>query len=230
MRSYLHRMAANALSRERSIHPVLGSLWASQRSADSFEASGETLVPGARPQRAQDAEQSQTPIQPRSLVQSARMESMDVEREQRSAEHSSEFMPQTRAEVAMPIHPSSETAQVHAMSALPRVASQSEGDSGLRAVGSEFQQRNFKPLVPESSERAQASQNVAVPAVAAPRIDSFRRQALAQSSRGPDSIEIHIGRIEVLAAQPQPAQRPPVQPARKSLDLGEYLRRGGGTR
>lgn len=40
----------------------------------------------------------------------------------------------------------------------------------------------------------------------------------------PDEIHIHIGRIEV-AAIPQPVQRPAAPPARKSLDLGEYLKR-----
>jgi hypothetical protein len=41
----------------------------------------------------------------------------------------------------------------------------------------------------------------------------------------PDEIHIHIGRIEV-AAISQPAPRPAAPPARKSLDLGEYLKRG----
>jgi hypothetical protein len=222
MRSYLHRMAANALSRERSIHPVLGSLWASQRSADSFEASGETLVPGTKPQRAQGLEQLQ--------VQPTRVDSVHIEQEQSPAERGPDVTPWSGPKEVMPIHPSSEAQRVHAISTLSGTASPAESDGGLPTVRPESQQRNFKPLVPESSQRVQASQNVAVPAVATPRIDSSRRQALAQPAREPDSIEIHIGRIEVLAAQPQPAQRPPAQPARKSLDLGEYLRRGGGTR
>jgi hypothetical protein len=45
--------------------------------------------------------------------------------------------------------------------------------------------------------------------------------SLAEES---DAIEIHIGRIEVLAAPPRPAQPAAPRPARKSLDLGEYLR------
>jgi hypothetical protein len=46
-------------------------------------------------------------------------------------------------------------------------------------------------------------------------------------SQEPDEIHIHIGRIEV-AAIAQPAPRPTAPPARKSLDLGEYLKRGNG--
>jgi hypothetical protein len=226
MKSYLHRMAASTLSRERSVHPVLGTLWAPQRSADAFELSGETIMPGAKPQRTQDAEQTQTPVQPQMqahlLVQPTRVDSLHIESEQSSA-----FMPQTRAEAGMPMHSSSEAQRIHAISALARATSPTEGNGELPPAGSEPQRRNFKPLVPESSEQAQASQNAAVPAVAAPRVDSLRRQPVAQPAREPDTIEIHIGRIEVLAAQPQQVQRPPAQPARKSLDLGEYLRRGG---
>jgi hypothetical protein len=40
-----------------------------------------------------------------------------------------------------------------------------------------------------------------------------------------DEIEIHIGRIEVTAVQPA-AQRSPAPPARKALNLDEYLKRG----
>ena len=43
----------------------------------------------------------------------------------------------------------------------------------------------------------------------------------------PDEIQIHIGRIEVTAVPPPPP-RPAAPPLRKSLDLGEYLKRGRG--
>jgi hypothetical protein len=40
-------------------------------------------------------------------------------------------------------------------------------------------------------------------------------------------VEIHIGRIEVTAVPP-PVTRPVASQPRKSLDLGEYLKRGRG--
>lgn len=43
-----------------------------------------------------------------------------------------------------------------------------------------------------------------------------------------DEIQIHIGRIEVTAVPPAPV-RSPAQPVRRSLKLGEYLRRGRGS-
>lgn len=43
----------------------------------------------------------------------------------------------------------------------------------------------------------------------------------------PDEIAIHIGRIEVAAVQ-QPVVRPAAAPARRSISLDEYLKRGNG--
>ena len=45
----------------------------------------------------------------------------------------------------------------------------------------------------------------------------------------PDEIEIHIGRIEVIAVQPAQAARPAAL-ARKSMSLDEYLKRNNGGR
>jgi hypothetical protein len=50
---------------------------------------------------------------------------------------------------------------------------------------------------------------------------------VAQPEQEADEIQIQIGRIEVTAVPSAPA-RPPAQPARKSLRLDEYLRRGRG--
>lgn len=47
-------------------------------------------------------------------------------------------------------------------------------------------------------------------------------------AREPDEIQIHIGRIEVAALPPAPV-RPAPKPAHKSLDLGAYLKRRGGS-
>jgi hypothetical protein len=44
------------------------------------------------------------------------------------------------------------------------------------------------------------------------------------SERGADDIQIHIGRVEVIAVPPA-TPRPAVAPARKAMSLDEYLRR-----
>jgi hypothetical protein len=48
----------------------------------------------------------------------------------------------------------------------------------------------------------------------------------ASPGRKPDEVQIHIGRIEVTAVAPSPSGRPPINPARKSPSLDEYLKRG----
>jgi hypothetical protein len=52
-------------------------------------------------------------------------------------------------------------------------------------------------------------------------------QQQARAERQGDEIQIHIGRIEVIATPPA-APRPMPVPARKSQTLDEYLRRGSG--
>jgi hypothetical protein len=85
-------------------------------------------------------------------------------------------------------------------------------------------QQTTRPLVP--------APRIPVPAMAGARKalpfppPSQRHPQPPQSLvEEPDSVEIHIGRIEVLAAPSRPAQPAAPQSERKSLDLGEYLRR-----
>jgi hypothetical protein len=51
------------------------------------------------------------------------------------------------------------------------------------------------------------------------------RRNPVEAAPEPDSIEIHIGRIEVTAVPP-PAARPAAPSRPKSVNLGEYLKRG----
>jgi hypothetical protein len=46
------------------------------------------------------------------------------------------------------------------------------------------------------------------------------------ATREPDEIQIHIGRIEVVAVPQQQAARAPAKSTRKSVSLDEYLKRG----
>jgi len=89
-------------------------------------------------------------------------------------------------------------------------------------------QEPSKPLAPEVPRPAEAAflENTSPPA---PDRRGFGRALPARHAtrveRDAEDIQIHIGRIEVTAVPPAPA-RPVVQPARKSLRLDEYLRRG----
>jgi len=229
MKSYLQRMATSALLRERAIHPVLGSLWAPARHADSFEMSSETLGTSTRPERVKNAERMRNPFQDQFQDESPRMESMQDEKGQRFVEQSSAFKPLIGAETVKPVQHSPGAQSARTIRGLPHVFTQDEGGSGFEGARLEPKQRSFTPLVAQSAQRDDASHRVAAPMVTS-RNDLSRRQSSAQHVYEPDAIEIHIGRIEVLATQPQQVQRPQAQSARKSLDLGEYLRRGGRTR
>ena len=88
----------------------------------------------------------------------------------------------------------------------------------------------YQPLVAQTQPTTTQMQSLAAAANAArnARAETARRAA-SIVQREADEIHIHIGRIEVaaIAANPQPAQRPQA-PARRSLNLDEYLRRGNG--
>jgi hypothetical protein len=79
---------------------------------------------------------------------------------------------------------------------------------------------SFEPLLPRESRSP-----LAVSGVRRAKSDAFQRSIPAE--REPDRVEIHIGRIEVTAV-PQEAPRPAPTRPRKSLDLGEYLKRRDG--
>ena len=70
---------------------------------------------------------------------------------------------------------------------------------------------------------AQPSSPLVLAARGNERTDASSR--MARPDRETDEVQIHIGRIEVTAVPPAPA-RPAAPPARKSLRLDEYLRRG----
>jgi hypothetical protein len=88
------------------------------------------------------------------------------------------------------------------------------------------------PASPRQSRRiefprlAVPAPRIPAPAATSVRPPSGQSAQRAQSPKHePDAIEIHIGRIEVLAGQPRPIQPAAPSPARKSVDLREYLRR-----
>jgi hypothetical protein len=81
---------------------------------------------------------------------------------------------------------------------------------------------SYRPLVPSM---------VGDPAAALPgAVKRTAKQSLVRSEERaastPDDIQIHIGRVEVTAVQQTQAPRAPVRPARRSVNLEEYLKRG----
>ena len=93
-------------------------------------------------------------------------------------------------------------------------------------------ERPFVPSVPGDFSQGDGV-GVARSGGAAFSVGNGRRDRAASApnregaSREPDEIQIHIGRIEVVAAQP-PAPRPAPKPQRKAPSLDDYLRRRNG--
>ena len=220
MSCYLERMAAGVLSRERAIHPVVGSLWAPRQAADSVQASGEAPAIGEGAHRAQAAEADRSRTK---AVVPARASALVPVIKEKTVSALQPLMPQAAS-------------QNDSFLAELRMAGTGEGETTPQQGASHSQkQRVFTPLIqPQSRETPQqslSSLHLDAPAQPGTRVDAMRRQPQdKRSEREPDAIEIHIGRIEVLAAPQQQERRAPVPAPRKSLDLGEYLRRGGRAR
>ena len=91
-----------------------------------------------------------------------------------------------------------------------------------------FRQGRYSPLVTEGFRPSEAA-FVRNSSPLSPERGRIERTGPARHSapaeRSADDIEIHIGRIEVMAVPPAPP-RQTVPPVRKSLRLDEYLRRG----
>jgi hypothetical protein len=59
-----------------------------------------------------------------------------------------------------------------------------------------------------------------------PRANPLPASPVAAAAPPADEIQIHIGRIEITAVAPAPAQRPAVRPNPRGVSLDEYLRHG----
>ena len=101
--------------------------------------------------------------------------------------------------------------------------SKSKGDEKTTHVTFLPPQASLEATIVESPpHNAQAPHLAATRGMPQPRLAGGSRP----SSRGADEIQINIGRIE-LTAIPQTPQRP-APPARQSINLDEYLKRGNG--
>lgn len=106
------------------------------------------------------------------------------------------------------------------------------GEAHFLRVKGGPRERPFVPVVAgEFGPPAPYGGNTAVPAdparSAADR-ERSRASGVPAAPREPDEINIHIGRIEVTAAQPPPLRPAAPKSHRKAPSLEEYLRRRGG--
>ena len=236
MRGYLQRLALGVMRPERTIHPMVGSVFSPQHQPEMSEALPRESSIFASSQPRSDAKHSQEEGERRFFTG-----------EQKSGA-ASEAMEPNRLRAPEPIYtpliPNVEAIQGKQTEDFPRPAEKiSSSHPGEKSTLEALPERNahpgeqtkelvvthvYAPKVSESTVHstlkapAQKMDPFAATPRRAPRENSSRRSATPSGQ--PDEIQIHIGRIEVTAVQQAPVP-PAVKPTRKGLSLDEYLQR-----
>jgi hypothetical protein len=228
MKGHLQRMAASAIRPQSGVHPLVGSIYAGRAFADATrDAAAEAGLHEEErwttsPQPL--GEQRDRWIEPDalSLFESTRSEIFErrLERPATEASRQKERIDAQRA----PFRPLLSAAETESAES-SRYDSAGDGERQLRSNASferddSARESSFEALLPNESRSS-----LAVSSVRRAKAETFERSIPAE--REPDRVEIHIGRIEVTAV-PQEAPRPAPTRPRKSLDLGEYLKRRDG--
>jgi hypothetical protein len=246
MSGYLQRMALSAMKPGGTIQPVIGSLF-----APSPYLSQPDVMPLEGAQPATTAAPEELP--PRAAVRPLRRDPVSRVTEPPSERPRASVPVKSPVEFSIeaftPMFPANggqqqdqEEPETHGEpeSAIPReeFSHDPESEKAVRdmrpreAAAAPGQAREASPRQAKNPFRIQtpppeepAGQDFRiVPAFKPPanRGDGTGRNGTSRAE--PDEIEIHIGRIEVIAAPPAPAARP-APPARKSMSLDEYLKR-----
>jgi hypothetical protein len=241
MSGFLQRLASGVLHERGAIHPAAGTIWSAAGAtgpgmmeppgtAEPIEFSNEVRVPPADASAPAAMQQSaQQPANPQ--MQPSRNAAVS----HRAAHGDTE---QTAIAETVAFHPLVASLQRRAVST-PPPAPQANATMPQSQAGPSPRQQVALPEHPGSQQMhwIEPAQSLVPPRIPVPAMTGARNapsflppsQRHAQPAQSvveePDSIEIHIGRIEVLAAPSRPAQPASPRSARKSLDLGEYLRR-----
>jgi hypothetical protein len=222
MSGFLERLASGVLRANRAIHPSVGSIWSGPRNGEAIESSSEILAPQA-PRRADAPPRLLIEQRPHAAAQNTDQPKPAPPAAQPAIAESVVFKPLVvvpqqdtfvagQSELTLPPH----------REELPREQEQHTNTVRPWPIVSPSH------LVPTIKTPASpVSANRTSPSFMPPqRLPSSRPiQSAQRTSSESDSIEIHIGRIEVLAAPQRVAQTATPARPRKSVDLAEYLRR-----
>jgi hypothetical protein len=257
MNGFLHRIAATALGSNPRVHPIVDPLYTSSRQpnlpnppelhieqiaqahvAPPSSIASKSTDPGAAVALPADSprDESQRRFWPHEPLIETRAERLTAAPAE-AAEHfprSGMAKAQQQDGSATEQPPElSRTHPAHGASNSPEVLIP-RSEAGFRPAW------GFVPIVvdnnapevasgPATNSGAQPFNRVGFKsAVGSARPIQKRDPALSNAAQAQtDDIQIHIGRIEVLAVS-QPASRPAPPPARKGLSLDEYLRRRNG--
>jgi len=227
MSGYLRRLAASVSSPARAIHPMPGSIFARPKFDDLPLVHQEESIAPRNAMQAQPDVEAQSPLRrlnqqilvPKSEPTAARSEPNSAAEPTRSDANLE------RTDTLGVREMVSQTAEPAGNKSMAQVPSQSENKPApLQTVQ--------QPLLVKSTSRVPVSQRVSFEFPYTPstiRIEKPSHKQPNASGRSerpePNDVQIHIGRIEVIAVPP-PVSRSQPKPERKSPSLDEYLKRG----
>lgn len=228
MKGYLQKLARSVLRPQPNPHPFVESIYPSQEAAGKHFGQSPEIVAGTTRSQSAAAQLLDGPFAagahrhvgvpawPHEEVSSAR----DAENQ---ASAYRPLLPSREPHVSIPSELiSSLRRSTEADSPEPRLpGGDSEAGTARAAVSARSSREELRPApavlpaLPPFDVRAllSARKMAAAPALPAPYV---------QHERKADDIQIHIGRIEVIAATPAPI-RQATPPARKGTSLDEYL-------
>jgi hypothetical protein len=233
MNGFLHRVVTSVVRPQPSLHPLVESIYSTPMRHRPREPrlQFEAIVPGSPMEHFEGqavqpdsfSEQVQSPVSSLTLQVKAQHEKITRE--------GGVFRPMLSRQEANPtsdamrLNPSAERTEDSTSS-----ASFGEGlrkASDYVPIVADHRSRDERMDVINPSEMHAQSEDLSTVARVndrrqSPQISHIPRNAQPQS----DDIQIHIGRIEVVAV-PQAPPRPPIAPTRKGISLDEYLSRGG---
>jgi hypothetical protein len=239
MSGFLQRIASSAVRPKPNAHPFVESIYPAARRQVSSEPMEQYETFAAPVEQA--AEQS-------SRSKLSMEESRSVNGALAQPERMRSLQPETNAD-REPFQPLLPQSEVKATAASQRSRHNGEEFTTVSSSASSTLRREFAstpkaleyvPLVAGHFARNDISDSHEVHPLPAPggaepvsaraqqgRQSSQVRPGARSTSPQADDIQIHIGRIEVVAV-PQAAPRPAAVPARKGLSLDEYLNRRNG--
>ncbi len=235
MSNYLHRLAASALRTSSAIRPLVGSLYSvsTVMSETPMEAVQQEAAPfSLRQLRAEShtissasGREARLPFSALPVENSAAEERVEQASIDNVGTHP-HFTPllsdlplrELRNRSGVWENPGREAASASEQTAAHLESAHSELPDSATKAFEVLHQRLLQPLISPDVRFNPPLQARSIPLTAA------NERAAAQS----DQIEIHIGRIEVTAVPAPVTPAPAPQTRRKSLDLGEYLKRGDG--
>jgi hypothetical protein len=247
MSGYLQRIAMSTLNPGGSIRPVLGSLFSSPRCEDSFDRDRDRFHGDDASRK--DSQFVDDPAREiTEIVRPFRARSTPTFS---TVDHASQQTPrtrfaETRAAIEFPkplvvdrLGASQTTIRDRDRSRDPNAVESLRGtDEGMRRAAPRPSAEpsvaagEYQPILPESArvstfsshDRHVISASSMSREQSARNVFSQQRQERVRHD-APNDVEIHIGRIEVIAVPQAVAQPPPARPAAKSPSLNDYLKR-----